>query len=371
MYRRAFEGRRRALGLEGEYAPVLLQHRLEALAPVPAVAAGTTAADRRLVERIVAAYRRAAVEFEDDPSSLWAAFFQERQRTIHAELLEGSTESVAEILRNPAASSLFFGFDGLTAAKAWSRAYRSFEPAACLDMLLRFAEALAAIRLDHPETYHTRPAHPFTAEEVVRAIEERLGTQLSFPNPFPGEQGIASPRGVISLRAVWALYQAWRLTQLAAGRAAARVLEIGAGLGRTAFYARQFGLTEYTIVDLPFTSVSHAYFLGRTLGPDAVVLYGEDAAPGAIRILPPNAFLDGTERYDVVLNADSLTEMNRAAADAYWREIARRSSVFLSINHEANDFTARDVLGEATAADRFPCWVRPGYVEEIVRFDGG
>jgi hypothetical protein len=67
------------------------------------------------------------------------------------------------------------------------------------------------------------------------------------------------------------------------------------------------------------------------------------------------------------LNADSLTEIGRSAANEYWSQIQQRCSVFLSINHEANEFTISDLIGERPAL-RYPYWMRRGYVEEVVNF---
>src|SRR5207237_2562341 len=127
--------------------------------------------------------------------------------------------------------------------------------------------------------------------------------------PFKDERGIESSRGVISYRAVEALYQAWRVAELLeADNGSGRVVEIGAGLGRNAYYARTFGIHDYTLVDLPLTGISQAYFLGRTLGPHAILLHGENApdARSRIKILPPHAFLNDDDRYDLALNVDSL-----------------------------------------------------------------
>jgi hypothetical protein len=357
LCRRALATRR-----EARYAPFLLHHRRESLAPVTSVAGGTKPDDEQLVERIVAAYRAAVARTGEEPESLWTRFFDENHRPIHEALLAGEPEQVARLLRSPGASQLFYGFDALTVTRQWYRPYRSFEPVAILDKLVRFAEAIGALRLDNPEAYHLRRPRRYAVDDVVAAIDDRLGRKLTFPNPFPGERGLASARGVISLHSVWSLYQGWRLSELAPGP---RVLEIGAGLGRTAYYARQFGLTDYTIVDLPFTGVSSAYFLARTLGAAAVSLYGEQPRPDAVKILPPRAFFDGDDRFDVAFNADSLTEMARSTAEAYTREIARRTTLFVSINHEANEFDVRDLID---FADRQPHWLREGYVEEIVRF---
>jgi putative sugar O-methyltransferase len=150
-------------------------------------------------------------------------------------------------------------------------------------------------------------------------------------------------------------------------------LEIGAGLGRTAYYARQFGIMDYTIIDIPITLISQSYFLGIVLGEEAVLLAGEDAPDrgSRVKILPPSQFLDGEEKYDLILNADSLTELCQTAAKAYWNQIESRCRVFLSINHESNPFTVREFIHRSRCVqsyDRQPYWLRNGYTEEVVRF---
>jgi hypothetical protein len=192
------------------------------------------------------------------------------------------------------------------------------------------------------------------------------------PNPFPRECGCASSRGVISYRVPQALYQAWRIRQLVAGIPRPRVLEIGGGLGRTAFYARQFGITDYTIIDIPISSLAQGNFLGRVLGEEDISLYGEaEASTRQIKLLPPAAFLDRADRYDVVLNVDSLTEIGIVAARQYCSAIRNKADVFLSINHEANSFTVAGLIKEGGGAveySRTPYWLRRGYIEEVGSF---
>jgi putative sugar O-methyltransferase len=181
---------------------------------------------------------------------------------------------------------------------------------------------------------------------------------------------LVSSRGIVSFRVPQALYQAWRIAQLLKGVDKPRVLEIGGGLGRTAFYARQFGIRDYTIIDIPVSSLAQGYFLGRTLGEEQVSLFGETAGAEQVKIMPPGFFLDGTDRYDLVVNVDSLTEIGRVAADQYWSAIEARASKFLSINHEANEFTVAQLISEAghSAVSRTPYWMRRGFVEEVVEF---
>ena len=63
-------------------------------------------------------------------------------------------------------------------------------------------------------------------------------------------------------------------------------MEIGAGMGRTAYYMCKFGLSDYTIVDLPMSNVAQAAFLSRVMGEDQISLAGEDRSAN-VRILPP------------------------------------------------------------------------------------
>jgi hypothetical protein len=150
------------------------------------------------------------------------------------------------------------------------------------------------------------------------------------------------------------------------------VLEIGGGLGRTALYARQFGITDYTIIDIPVSSLAQGNFLGRVLGEEDISLYGEaGVSPRQIKLLPPAAFLDSSDRYDVVLNVDSLTEIGIVAARQYCSAIRSKADLFLSINHEANNFTVAGLIKEAGGGgeySRTPYWLRRGYIEEISSF---
>lgn len=96
-------------------------------------------------------------------------------------------------------------------------------------------------------------------------------------------------------------------------------------------------------------------------------LFGEPAAPEQIKVLPPRSFLQGTERYDLIINVDSLTEIGREPAEEYWRQIKKYGDKFLSVNHEANDFTVAQLIAEHKSS-RSPYWMRRGYVEELVDF---
>jgi hypothetical protein len=199
-------------------------------------------------------------------------------------------------------------------------------------------------------------------EDVLNKIDKLIGTTLTFPNPFPDEFGLPTSRGIATYRAIHALYQAWRIKQLAE-EYGGRVLEVGGGLGRTAYYCYLMGITDYTIIDLPMTNVSQANFLGRVLSPNRISLFGEEQNPGAIRIIPISQ-IDAIDRFDIMVNVDSLTEMGRRTMAGYVGVLTEKGKVLWSVNHEANEYTVASLPG-LRPVGRFPYWMRPGYVEEI------
>ncbi len=325
--------------------------------------------DRALVRRIINSYQAAHSTPVGEPNSFWLTEFARTKQADHEILSSGNEKAVTRLLRSPAESRLFVGFDELHDHGGLQEHGISnviSEPAWIYDGLLRTAEAIGAQRLAYPERLGPGPMAP-EVEDLLENLDRAAGFRITFPNPFPGEIGLATSRGIASFRAVQSLYQAWRIAELVDGQPKP-VVEIGAGLGRTAFYARQLGVTNYTIIDLPLTNVAQSYFLGRVMDPEIISLFGEKPAP--VQILPPTAFFGSTDRYSLAVNVDSLTEMASDTARAYCEAIRSRTDTFLSINHEYNPFTVRNVyagLGISAAA-RMPYWLRRGYIDEIFKF---
>lgn len=327
-----------------------------------AFAAGESAEDGALVDRLVASFKSRA----EQPTGQWADIYSERHADIRQAIAADDRVGIERILRDPVTSDIFFGFDSTVRSlrAGGLRIEDRHAPRLVLDGLVTFAEAIGARPLEYPENYGLR-RHPIAVEKVLEQIDRALGVALKVPNPYRGEYGLATPRGVVSFRVPQAIYQAWRIARLLDGVEHPRVLEIGGGLGRTAYYACAFGVRDYAIVDIPVSSLAQGYFLGRTLGPEAVALYGEQRRADAIKLLSPAEFMHGGDRYDLVVNVDSLTEIGRQAADEYWGQIRARADRFLSINHEANEFTVTELIAPARAS-RTPYWLRRGYVEEFV-----
>ncbi|MDE5878612.1 MAG: putative sugar O-methyltransferase, partial [Desulfovibrio sp.] len=202
---------------------------------------------------------------------------------------------------------------------------------------------------------------------MVSGLEQALGATLDFPAPYPRMGGIADRRGIIRSRALWGLYLAWRAKQAGAHT----VLELGGGLGYAAYYAALLGIPDYTIVDIPLTLVASGHFLGLTAGEDKVVLYGEeDDGSRPFRLLPPQAF-PAEKKFDMVVNMDSFPEFGLAIAREYVEKIKRTTKRFLSINHECEQYTVRELFRDdpdLVSSSRNPFWLRKGYVEEMYEF---
>jgi len=332
--------------------------------------------DGDLVRRIMVAYRQAVSSDTNLGNSMWNTFSQTYLQDIHKTFLGTDVEAAIAILRNPAKGNLFYGFDNLILLDTENfkqRKRQELNAANCMDGLARFAEAFGIIPLENMEAYGSEEPTPLQADELIDKITKATRWNFTVPNPFPNEHGLRTSRGIVSYRTPQALYQAWKMKQLMRDIDQPRILEIGGGLGRTAYYSFELGMRNYSIVDIPTTLIAQAYFLGRTLGEDKILLYGESQLESQpqIKLLPPQSFLAGPEKYDLIANIDSLTEFDKTVAAAYWDQIRVSAPLFWSVNHEQNTFRVRDIIDGANGlvdSDRNLYWMRRGYVEELVRF---
>jgi hypothetical protein len=266
---------------------------------------------------------------------------------IHAALCGASDEDLASLLSRPTEHFLLYGIDDLSRDDGSMplAERRRLQADATGESLYRLAELLKVVRMRYPEARVADP--PFETDALLDGIAGAVG-QFDLPNPFVGEVGLKSTRGIFGFRVPQALYQAHLLKQWPGS-----ILEIGAGFGRTAYFAHKFGLGPYSIVDIPMTNVAQRLFLGMTLPEGAVRILDTSELPAA----------------DVVFNADSLTEMDRETAERYVDHIKRTAKVFLSINHEYNAFRACEVGDLARhCVSRNAYYLRPGYAMEVFHF---
>ena len=344
---------------------------------VPAVSVGEEPAlSDKDIHRLLSAYRASKPESYYDEQSVWGFYFKSKLIKLHEIFMRGSIPEARQELANPGKNKLFYGFDNtfdeITKKMQQKPSHQLGMAKLCLGELIVLAEAFGVLPCDRPESGHWRN-NRFLADDVIKRLEIDLKVKIEFPNPYPLEYGLATQCGIASYRSIHALHQTLLARKLLHEQKSTRLLEIGAGLGRGAFYALRFGSMRYDIVDLPFTMLSQGYFLMSTLGADKVRLAGEPylTTPGCVNLLLPDEFLNGEQRYDLVINVDSFPEINRRIAQQYWNKIENCSNIFLSINHEYNELTVRELYKgspRVQSVTRHPSWMRRGYVEELIEF---
>ena len=316
--------------------------------------------------RIAKSYRLQKSNFDGHKGSFWSSI-ESKNDDIDAALNSEDFNTLARILSDPVKTELFYGMDILYSSSD------TVSPATAPVELIRnslyfLGEATGAIGISNPEANGRRVGN-LDLEDLLGKIEEITQIPIEFPNPFDGEYGLPSTRGMISHRAILGIYQAWRtlaLTRIYGNR----VLEIGGGTGRAAYYARRAGILDYTIVDIPMTSVAQATWLGEVIGPQNIELLGEEQSANNIKLVDQQKLIKSGKNFDLVVNVDSMTEMALQVATDYVDYIVSHSKTFLSMNHEVNHFKVCDLpgLGKFQQSRNY-CWIRPGYVEEIFKIE--
>jgi hypothetical protein len=330
--------------------------------------------DPSLLRRIKTSYRQSIASYEQPASSMWATI-AERRNDIHQALLEDDDERTAELLGNPSKTELYYGMDTVhaqtVAALKASEATQAHIKNVVQTHFVAMAESIGATRAWYFEAQGQRSEPAIaTIEEMLDSIDKVFGIRLHYPNPFDDEFGVKTSRGIIVARTPMAIYQSWKVALVAKLVKGRKVLEIGPGNGRSLFYSYSEGITDYTTIDLPMGIVGQACFLAATLGPEKIWMIGDDPATqeGRVRLLPPHALYDSPEDFDVVLNVDSLTEMDPQQSVTYLRYAFDHALALISINHEFNAHTFQnlaDMAGICQRPLRSVSAIRPGYIEEV------
>lgn len=321
--------------------------------------------DPAFLFRVRRAYRLALKAEPERLGREWRRI-ERHQASIHAALMAETDDELRRIFADPISSDLYYGVDNLSRTLlgtnfATEPTIAAFSNQARND-LFRLARSVNAPQAADKSS--------FNVEGFLDYLDSLLNQPVEFPNLFRGELGLTTRRGVASYRAIQALYQSWRLLQLFSFCGEKSIVEVGPGMGRTAYYAFRAGVTDYTTIDLPLGMVGQACFLGAALGPEKICLPGDDDNLGRERIKLLFAGANPARTFSVALNADSLTEMPLNTARKYVVWIKRNTSFFMSINHGQNLFSVTEIAAEAglrhSATRPYP--MREGYLEEVFDF---
>jgi hypothetical protein len=208
--------------------------------------------------------------------------------------------------------------------------------------------------------------------ELLKRIEKKIGFKIDLPKFTGGSHALETDYGIISDRHCHYLWILKRIIDLFPVRSDRQisVIEIGAGMGFLGYYLNKIGYCDYTIIDLAYSNALQTYFYHKNLPNRKLVLSGDVENPfdkkykAAIKILHASDFEKvPAGRFDIMINIDGMTEMN--LPDAFKYVNSDCAKLFLSINHEMNDYRVIDICKTRNLKYRYPFWLRDGYTEEL------
>ncbi len=345
-----------------------------------------------IAERIRAAYAHLkstpATAVAGNAPDLWTHILTVPHAEFIAIVERGGAREVAEYLAKMAQTPLVAGFMNY---KPYDRLVQDnlqsyLEAMHVIDKIVSLGEAWNIIGTLDPEQGSWLVADTDFFAILSRAAGAH-GPVIPAPRAGGGAYGLATTHGVYTMRDLIAMYTANRIVEIQAQyRCEARsVVEIGAGPGTLAYYCFARGIRDYTIYDLPTVGLVQAYFLMRSLGQDAVRIYGEADGDSktAIKIRPHWTCHDNPVAAELIVNQDSFPEINKPEAMKYLAYMKNAGArFFLSINQEATTHNLVELgtwqtrvwalaaeSGGFTRLYQFRDWMRKGYVEELFAID--
>ena len=244
--------------------------------------------------------------------------------------------------------------------------------------IIDLAKAIGVSGIQNPE--NGDKVHPKTNvlnlsnSEILQKIEKRIGFDISSPAFIGNRKSTLTDYGIVTDRHCHYLWILKRIIDLCPNRNSS-IIEVGAGLGLLGYYLDKAGYKDYTAIDLAYANACQTYFLARNLPERDIIISAEKANPFDLKFKDSLKLLHSTDfkdipkgRFDLMINIDSLTEMNIEEANKYMKSDC--APLLLSINHEVNEFRVNDISENYRSLKyRYPFWLRSGYVEELYGID--
>ncbi|MFE3837168.1 hypothetical protein [Pseudogemmobacter sonorensis] len=316
-----------------------------------------------------------------DEDTVWKRHVEGGQKPLADAIFARDAARVHEILATLHHGHVTEGFDQHqrhTRIISESATQQDYHARVIYATLLRCAMALGVVRAFNPEQDENYPyLVEDQADRILKDVRAALGFKAPLPRSVAGAVGLDTPHGLLGHRQAISLgyLREYRDHLARSQRRHSAIVEIGGGIGRTAYNISCDGSTPYVIVDLPVVGfVQYAFLVANgircSLWPERIV-----TDPGHVNIVSAFSLepLQGL-RGALYMNFDAFVEMSRKAVDGYFRIIAETGSDLLSVNHEA----ARMMLGRAEqnwdiariaglglrASPRGFFWERTGYVAQ-------
>ena len=314
--------------------------------------------------------------FTSVKESMWNEISGSFYKNIFS-LIEIDRKNFTKILDDPGEYNLHWGFDDncKDLKKNYKSIFMKHYKFSIIDRLISFCEYISVLKTHHPATSSLFSNNKIDIDDLIIKIENKLQIKLNFENVFPGERGLKTAKGILVSKEIQALYNAFKIKEIIQYKNLKdiKILEIGGGLGRTAYYCNKFGIKNYTMIDILLPSISQANYLARSINEDSVLLVDEISKNhqlNRIKISTPDKLLSNNNYFDIVFNSDSFVEIDYENQKNYVDYIKKNSNLFFSINHESLNFSVFELFRETKykkyQKSLFP--LEKGYVEEIFEF---
>ena len=328
--------------------------------------------DKEFISRM-----RAILQKKTEVSHHWQEMYDlENLGDFHQGLLKMNDEDFFYQIANPSKNNLHFGFGDICKNILENQKVTYFYlNKSVYDTIFRISCSLGINSV--PETYHYLKFNFDSPDTMLQEIFNELGYKTDFPNIFEGEFGLKTSLGIVSFAPIQQMNHSMKILEFSKTNNIKnpRILEIGAGLGLSAYHARNFNIKDYTIVDLSLVTLSQSFFLANTIGKDNIIIGDEikQLDINDIKIKEKIKLIQSSnlelipDNIDLILNCDSITEMSNEHAEIYIKIASNKSKYFLSLNHEGNISHVYDLFKNTPFKRiyRVPTWYRNGYVEEL------
>lgn len=307
------------------------------------------------------------------PGSMWGDYYQYHQPFLHM-LSNDHLEQAHDLLNSMYQSDLMIGMSQGSIEYQLTKQYPDTVGVMRLkrhwDVFLGIMEYSGVISPQNHEQGASYGGIPL--DDMLDA----LPANIQAPAWQGGLWSLKTKRGLFTDRDLIALYLALKIKEKFP--LTAQIVEIGGGAGYLGYWLHTLGFRNIRMVDLPSVLCCQAYQLAQNIGAHEVCLPNEQFSGQSVRLLTPDLFLNSNEPVDLVVNCDSMPEMDADSLTAYLHAIGTTANHFYSINQESRgtygmkktmQHVVRSVIKRDHASvfqrtDRSRFWLRDGYTEE-------
>ena len=332
----------------------------------------------KLIERIERFYSIYGSNSIVDNDSKWCLdnATMATKKDIHKLLLSKSSSEIKKTLSDPGSTDLFYGADNLSISILKENQDRGL-PASLRDMddrtlCKQFGNYLTSLAYVKSNTKELLFPRFDMLDKCINVIENDFSGKFIWAKFFKDERGFCTDQGrMVCFRTINAFFHSIYCLRYLKSFNCTRFIEIGGGIGRTLINISNQKIESFSI-DLPLSLVAQALYISAAIGEDKFLFENEVSKSyknDIIYLMTPNSFAKIVNETTFVLNVDSLTEMDQHSASEYVQIITSKSSCFLSINHEENNFTVNHLFrNDKKPLVRYEDSNWKGYMHELFYF---